>query len=89
MVLNEATTAGLPLVSTDAPGAAHDLIEDGVNGFRVPADDVGALTDVLRRLAEDRELRQAAGQRWEEIATRFTPRGWAEAVSSATRQLVA
>ena len=89
MVLNEAATAGLPLVSTDAPGAAHDLIEDGVNGFRVPAGDVGALTEALRRLAESPELRHEAGRRSEQIAAHFTPEAWAEAVSSVTRRLVA
>ena len=41
MTLNEGAAAGLPLVATDAVGAAHDLIEPGVNGFRVPAEDRG------------------------------------------------
>ncbi|HEY4348632.1 MAG TPA: glycosyltransferase, partial [Gaiellaceae bacterium] len=43
MVLNEAVTAGLPVVSTEAPGAAWDLVDDTVNGFRVPTGDVEAL----------------------------------------------
>ena len=89
MVLSEAATAGLPLVSTDAPGAAHDLIEDGVNGFRVPTGDVHALTLALSRLAESPELREVAGRRSAEIAARFTPKAWAAAVSSAGRRLVA
>jgi glycosyltransferase involved in cell wall biosynthesis len=89
MVLSEAATAGLPLVSTDAPGAAHDLIEDGVNGFRVPTGDMHALTLALSRLAESPELRKVAGRRSAEIAARFTPEAWAGAVSSAGRRLVA
>jgi glycosyltransferase involved in cell wall biosynthesis len=80
MVLNEAAAAGLPLVATDEVGAAHDLIEDGVNGFRVPADDVGALAGALRRLAEDEPFRLAAGVRSGELAERFTPERWAEGV---------
>src|SRR5581483_456242 len=43
MALNEAALAGLPLVSTTAAGGAHDLIEDGVNGFLVPPGDAAAL----------------------------------------------
>jgi glycosyltransferase involved in cell wall biosynthesis len=80
MVLNEAAAAGLPLVATDEVGAAHDLIEHGVNGFRVPADDVDALAEALRRLAEDEAFRLAAGARSRELAERFTPARWAEGV---------
>jgi len=89
MVLNEAALAGRPLVSTDAAGAAHELIEDGVNGFRVPAGDVRALRDALRRLVEDREFCDAAGARSRELATRFTPEAWAEAVAGLAAGLAA
>jgi glycosyltransferase involved in cell wall biosynthesis len=78
MVLNEAALAGLPLVSTTAAGAAHELIEDGVNGFRVPPDDPEALGEALRRLVEDGAFRHRAGQRSRELAARFTPERWAE-----------
>jgi glycosyltransferase involved in cell wall biosynthesis len=83
MVLNEAALAGLPLVSTTAAGAAHELIEDGVNGFRVPPGDPAALRAALVRLAEDDALRAAAGERSREIAARFTPDAWADAVADA------
>ena len=63
MTLNEGAAAGLPLVATDAVGAAHDLIEPGVNGFRVPAENVAALREALRALASDEELRRRAGLR--------------------------
>jgi glycosyltransferase involved in cell wall biosynthesis len=48
MVLNEAAAAGLPLVATDGVGAAYDIIENGVNGFRVPVDDEHALAALVR-----------------------------------------
>lgn len=78
MVLNEAAVAGLPIVATDEAGAAHDLV-DG-NGFRVPANDVGALRDALRRLADEPELRRSYGARSRELARKFTPEAWAEGV---------
>jgi glycosyltransferase involved in cell wall biosynthesis len=81
MVLNEAALAGLPLVSTTAVGAAWDLIEEGVNGFRVEPDNPAALREALTRLVEDAEFRKAAGARSREIALRFTPEAWAEAVA--------
>lgn len=85
MSLNEAALAGLPLVSTTAAGAAWELIEDGVNGFRVPPDDAAGLRAALGRLVEDAGFRRAAGARSREIAARFTPEGWADAVSAALR----
>jgi glycosyltransferase involved in cell wall biosynthesis len=88
MVLNEGAAAGLPLVSTDAAGAAHDLIEPGGNGFRVPADDVAALAVALRALATDPELRQVFGERSREVAERFRPEVWAAAVAGFAREIV-
>jgi len=87
MVLNEAASAGLALVATDAAGAARELVEDGVNGFVVPAGDAGALRTALDRLAADPYLRARAGARSRELAARFTPEAWAEAVAGLARQL--
>ena len=86
MTLNEGAAAGLPLVATDAVGAAHDLIEDGVNGFRVPADDPRALAEALRTLAGDADLRRSAGERSRALVERFRPELWAEAVARAARE---
>ena len=84
MALNEGAAAGLPLVSTDAVGAAHDLVDDGGNGFRVPAGDAAALHGALRRLADDPALRARMGARSLEIGARFTPAAWADGVVAAT-----
>jgi len=83
MVLNEAATAGLALVATDACGAAFDLIEHGANGFRVPVGDRVALHDALAALAEDSELRERFGARSRELARAFTPDRWADGVATA------
>jgi glycosyltransferase involved in cell wall biosynthesis len=83
MPLNEAAAAGLPLVATDAVGAAWELIEDGENGFRVPPGDVAALHGKLAELVGDEELRRAAGRRSRELAARFTPEAWADVVAAA------
>jgi hypothetical protein len=41
------------------------------------------LREALRRLVEDDGLRRAAGARSREIAARFTPEAWADAVADA------
>jgi glycosyltransferase involved in cell wall biosynthesis len=82
MVLNEAAVAGLPLVASNEAGGAHDLVEDGANGYRVGARDVQALRVAMTRLATDEPLRLAAGKRSRELAARFTPEAWAHGVAA-------
>jgi glycosyltransferase involved in cell wall biosynthesis len=48
----EAMAAGLPVIGTDIPGI-RELIDDGVNGFIVPVDDVDATRNAIARLAAD------------------------------------
>jgi glycosyltransferase involved in cell wall biosynthesis len=75
MVLNEAATAGLPIVATEGVGAAHDLVDE-----RVPVGDVAALTDALNRLAHNPALRARAGARSRELVRALTPSAWADAI---------
>ena len=86
MPLNEGAAAGLPLVSTDAVGAAHDLIEDGVNGFRVPAGDVEALRPLCGGSRTTSPSAAPPGARSRELAARFTPEAWADAVAELMRE---
>jgi glycosyltransferase involved in cell wall biosynthesis len=59
----EAMGAGRPVICSDGAGAAG-LIENGVNGFRVPAGDVAALADSIQRMhALTGDARDAMGQR--------------------------
>jgi glycosyltransferase involved in cell wall biosynthesis len=87
MAMQEAAAAGLPLIATEAPGAAYDLIEQGVNGYRVPVENVGALRESLIRVVADAEWRAAARRRTRELATSYTPEAWAESVSRVAAAL--
>ncbi len=40
VVINEACAAGLPILASEETGAAHDLVEQGRNGFRIPCADI-------------------------------------------------
>jgi glycosyltransferase involved in cell wall biosynthesis len=73
VVINQALGAGLPVIATDAVGAALDLVQPGVNGMRVPAGDVVALADAMRRFAASPELRQACGAAATADAARLSP----------------
>ncbi len=51
--VNEALSAGLPVIATDAVAAADDLITDGINGFKIKPDDPDALAEKIKLLIEN------------------------------------
>lgn len=59
LVVNEALNQGLPVIASDAVGAAAGgLVRDGVNGFVVPEKDPKALAGAIGRLLDDGALAQ-------------------------------
>jgi len=50
LVINEALSMGLPVISTDAVGAAFDLIMNGKNGFTVENNNVDALYCAMKNI---------------------------------------
>jgi glycosyltransferase involved in cell wall biosynthesis len=56
LVINEAAAAGLAIVSSSVPGAAEDLVRDGVNGRIFPSGDLGALVDCLLDVTSESRL---------------------------------
>ncbi len=80
MALLEAMAAGLPLIATRVGGTV-ELVQSGVNGLLVDAQDVGELTDAVRTLAHDPAQRErfAAANRalaperfsWRAVARRY------------------
>jgi glycosyltransferase involved in cell wall biosynthesis len=59
-VLIEAGMTGLPVVTTDVPGA-RDVVVDGTTGLVVPIDDFEALVRATRTLVDDAALRDRFG----------------------------
>jgi glycosyltransferase involved in cell wall biosynthesis len=63
LVVNEAMNQGVPVVATDAVGAAAGgLVQSGVNGFIVPERNVGALAQAIERILSDENLRVQMNQ---------------------------
>lgn len=66
-VLVEANTFGVPVVAFDCDYGPAEIIEDGVNGFLVPQDDIPALAQALLRALEtewDTEQIKATARRF-------------------------
>jgi glycosyltransferase involved in cell wall biosynthesis len=61
LVMTEALSRGLPVITTPHTGAA-DLLTDGRDGFVVPIRSPDAIADRLTRLAEDRDLLAAMSE---------------------------
>lgn len=62
----EAMAMRLPIVTTRMPGCKETVVE-GENGFLVPPRDSAALTEAVRQLVADAELRQRMGVRSREL----------------------
>jgi glycosyltransferase involved in cell wall biosynthesis len=61
LVLLEAMSAGLPIVTTDHSGIPY-TVRDGLEGLIVPKGDVTALAAAISKLAEDAGLRERLGE---------------------------
>ena len=82
MVLLEAMAAGLPVVAFDCPTGPADVLDGGRFGVLVPAGDVAALTDGIRRVlsdeAERTRLADAAARRVRDFDAEVTATRWEE-----------
>lgn len=88
-VVLEAMARELPVVATDLP-SIRDSVNDGVEGFLVPALDPPALAEALRRLAGDPALRSELGRAARaRVAREFSVEEWARKVRGIDRQVLA
>ena len=84
LVANEAMNQRVPIIATDAVGAAAGgLVRDGRNGLVVPAGDHDALAAALRRLHDDPALRAQMGADGARDVAAYTHEAWAEAFAEA------
>jgi glycosyltransferase involved in cell wall biosynthesis len=61
LAMLEALSSGLPVVAARA-GAAHEVVEEGVNGLLYEPEDRDSLVETVRRVLEDGELRARLGE---------------------------
>ena len=84
LVVNEAFHQGVPVIATDAVGAAAGgLVQHERTGLVVPAGDAVALQAALHRLHDDPELRRRLGANARRAVAAHTQPAWAEGMSQA------
>lgn len=88
-VVLEAHASARATLATDVGGTA-ELIEDGVTGLLIPAEDVDALASAMGRLVADATLRDRLGQtaRQRLLERRLTWAGTAESMQGIYEELV-
>jgi glycosyltransferase involved in cell wall biosynthesis len=73
VVINQALAAGLPIIASDAVGAGLDLVENGINGMRIVANDADALYGAMETLTLNPAIAPQWGKRSRERARDLTP----------------
>jgi glycosyltransferase involved in cell wall biosynthesis len=72
LAVNEAMACGLPVIVTDVAGCVPDLIEEGHNGYVVPAGNPTELAFAMTRVASDPDRHAAMGKRSTEIIANYS-----------------
>jgi glycosyltransferase involved in cell wall biosynthesis len=84
LVVNEAFHQGVPVIATDAVGAAAGgLVQHEQTGLVVPAGDAQALAAALRRMHDDPALRARLGAAGREAVATHSHAAWAAGMSAA------
>ena len=72
MVLLEASSFGLPLVSFDCVSGPKEIIRNGYNGYIVDLFDTDSLADSIIKIISDDELRVQMGKKAVEVVSEFS-----------------
>lgn len=90
MVIIEAMSKGVPVVSFDCPRGPGEIIRDGQDGVLVPNGDVAALSEALVRMIEDESMRKRVGEEGLSTAARYeidaVGRDWDELLGDLLRR---
>ncbi len=89
MVIGEAMSCGLPVISSASVGEIRSRVRDGENGFIVPPGDARALARRMEQLAGDPSLVSRMGAVSADRIRPFTAEGWAADFEAGIAQLLA
>lgn len=86
IVISEAMACGLPVIVHQADGTEYDLVEDGLNGYRVSSGDAWAFLPLLESLRSDPDLLLSMGAHSKELVRqRFNESNMVDKILRAAR----
>lgn len=88
VVVNQALGAGLPVICSDAVGAAEDLVLPGENGYLFASGDADELHKVLAQLANSPDQIRNFAKRSLQLAEKLSPEFGARALKQILRTIV-
>ena len=88
LVVEEAFAAGLPVICSDAAGDIHRRLPHGEAGFVFPMGSQTALSEYMRRLADDAHLRTSMAGRARELAAARTDEQYAADFNRFVRMML-
>lgn len=71
MVLLEAMSCGLPIVSFNCESGPAELVEEGLNGYLAQVGDIESMANYICHIIEDEDLRKKMGCKSKELSTKF------------------
>ena len=89
VVVQEAAAAGLPLICSDASGAAVHLLQDGYNGYFFENGNVSHLAGAMQRMsASEKDNLGSMSMRSYELSKQYTPDRWARTLVEGIQNLL-
>lgn len=88
LVINEAMSQGLPIITTDHCIAGLELIENGENGYIVPINDVSAIREKISIILNDNDLLERMSQNNLEKIRFYTIENMAKVFSKIINDIV-
>ena len=74
LVLIEAASCGLPLISYDCPSGPSEIISDGKNGYLISrVGDIATMADKICSLIENPVIRKQMGENAKQMVGKFSP----------------
>lgn len=72
LVVNEAESAHLPVIATEACGCVNDLVKDGYNGYVIRENNIDDLADKIYLISKNREHAKVMGNNSFELISNWT-----------------
>jgi glycosyltransferase involved in cell wall biosynthesis len=87
LVVNEAMSAGLPVLVSNKCGCAPDLVLPGVNGYHFDPEDGPALSTLMENISNSQDRLESMGMESRRIISGYTPETWADTILEICRKL--